>query len=108
MRNLKLEYAMTNERLARPGNELVNSFTAPDVFASDATGFVQFDGVAMITFESLRVDHSHPGAPASRVTIGRLVMPIGGAQRLALGLLDFLQKQGLDPLLALKGDSPVQ
>jgi hypothetical protein len=81
-----------------PKVEFVDSAHAPEVFASEACGFFVSDGVIHITFASARVNHSaNPGA-VRRVVIGRLAMPIRGAQGLALGLYDFLKKQGLDPM----------
>jgi hypothetical protein len=68
---------------------------APDIFSSDATGFFVLEGNIIITFESARVNHSTSPGPINRVVIGRLVMPIPAAQRLALGLYDYLEKQGL-------------
>lgn len=68
---------------------------APAVFANDATGFFLYDGCITITFEMARVDHATSPGPVNRVVFGRLVMPISGAQRLAVGLYDYLEKQGL-------------
>lgn len=64
---------------------------APDVFSTEATGFLVLEGNIGITFESSRVNYSTSPGPVSRVVIGRLVMPIPAAQRLALGLYDFLE-----------------
>ena len=80
---------------------------APDVFASAAVGFFNFNGSIMITFEAAHVDHSKSPGPVNRVVIGRLVMPTGGAQGLALGLYNFLKDQGLDPS-AVPSDVSVQ
>jgi hypothetical protein len=73
----------------------LNNPHSPDVFSTDATGFVVMEGTIGITFESSKIDHSTSPGPTNRVVIGRLVMPIPAAQRLALGLYDFLEKQGL-------------
>ena len=70
--------------------------TAPELFASAATGFFIANGNIAITFESGRVDHSESPGPISRVVVGRVVMPLAGAQALAIGLFDFLQKQGIE------------
>ncbi|MBZ9874986.1 hypothetical protein LB542_29575 [Mesorhizobium sp. BR1-1-9] len=66
---------------------------APDVYADAATGFFAWGGNIKITFESARVDHSSSPGPVNRVVSGRLVMPIGQAEALAKGLLDFIEKQ---------------
>lgn len=76
---------------------LVDNPMAPDVFAGSACGFFNLGGTIMITFEAPHVDHRQNPGPVNRVVIGRLVMPLAGAQGLALGLYDFLKTQGLDP-----------
>jgi hypothetical protein len=70
---------------------------APEVFATVATGFFINAGNVSITFESLRVNHETSPGPVNRVVIARVVIPVAGAQALALSLYDFLKKQGLDP-----------
>jgi hypothetical protein len=67
---------------------------APEIYATAATGFFNANGTISITLESARADHSKSPAPVNRVVIGRLVMPASGAQALAVGLFDFLEKQG--------------
>lgn len=74
---------------------------APDIFATSYSGFMNLNGTIVITFESARVDHSTSPGPVTRVVIGRLAMPTHAAQGLALGLLDFLKNQGLDPVEAI-------
>ena len=80
-----------------PAVNFVDNPHAPDVFATDAAGFFRIDGNIMIAFESLHVDHVTSPGPVNRVVIGRLVLPIPAAQRLALSLFDFLKRQGFDP-----------
>jgi hypothetical protein len=70
--------------------------TAPETFASAATGFSASNGNITITLESLRADHSDDPGPVYRSLVGRIVMPAAGAQGLAIGLFDFLEKQGFD------------
>ena len=74
--------------------KLLDDPKAPEIFAVAATGFFNANGTISITLESARADHSKSPAPVSRVVVGRLVMPAGGAQALAVGLFDFLEKQG--------------
>jgi hypothetical protein len=81
-----------------PKVEFIDNPNAPDVFAAEAFGFFINAGNIHITFTTLRVNHSTSPGPVSRVVIGRLVMPIGGAQALASGLYDFLKRSGLDPV----------
>jgi hypothetical protein len=70
---------------------------APEVFADAVTGYFLLNGTISMTFEAARVDHKASPGPVSRVVIGRLRMPVSAAQGLALGLYDYLVKQGLDP-----------
>ena len=62
--------------------------------ASAATGFFASQGNITITFESARADHCVSPGPVNRVVAGRVVMPAQAAQALAVGLFDFLEKQG--------------
>ncbi len=78
--------------------EFIDDPHAPEIFASGVSGFFVNSGNISITFESARVNHIATPGPINRVVIGRLVMSIAGAQNLALGLYDFLKKQGLDPV----------
>ena len=81
-----------------PKVEFIDNPHAPEVFATEAVGFFVNSGVLHITFASARVNHvSNPG-PVNRVVISRLAMPVAAAQGLAVGLYDFLRKQGLDPV----------
>ena len=74
--------------------KLLDDPKAPELYAAAATGFFNSNGVISITLESARADHSKSPAPVGRVVVGRLVMPAAGAQALAVGLFDFLEKQG--------------
>jgi hypothetical protein len=75
------------------GPAFLDSPHSPDLYADGATGFFVFSGNVKITFESVRVDHATSPGPVNRVVIGRLVMPIAGAESLARGLLDFLERR---------------
>ncbi len=74
--------------------KLQDSPNAPELYATAATGFFNANGVISITLESARADHSKSPGPINRVVVGRLVMPAQGAQAMAVGLFDFLEKQG--------------
>ncbi len=67
---------------------------APEIYASGATGFFVSNGNITITFESARADHSESPGPVFRQAVARIVIPAAGAQGLAVGLFDFLEKQG--------------
>lgn len=86
---------MTKQTSALP--PLLHTTASPDVFATEAVGFLNFQGNIFVTLSAPRPDYSTDPAKMERVVIGRLVMPIAGAQHFALGLYDFLKKQGLDP-----------
>jgi len=86
------------EAAERPSLVVENVF-APEIFASEASFFAQGGGIVSITLASYRWDASStPSGAAKRIVIGRLVMPIKGAQTLVVGLYDFLRKAGLDPI----------
>jgi len=74
--------------------KLMDNPNAPETYAVAATGFFNANGVISITLESARADHSKSPGPINRVVVGRLVMPAAGAQAMAVGLFDFLEKQG--------------
>jgi hypothetical protein len=81
-----------------PGIEIIDNPHAPDAFATDAVGYSLVAGNVGVTFVTTRLDHSVSPAQATGVVIGRLVMPVDGAQRLATGLLEFLKQRGLAPI----------
>jgi hypothetical protein len=71
---------------------LVNDPFAPDLFADEATGFYLLGDNVRITFATWRVNHEESPGSASRVVIGRLVMPLSRAEALLKGLSDFLER----------------
>jgi hypothetical protein len=77
---------------AKPDIKFVDNPLAPELYASGATGFFVSNGT--ITLESIRADHGDKPGPLSRTVVARLTMPAAGAQGLAIGLFDFLDKQG--------------
>lgn len=74
---------------------------APEVFAAEAAGFFVLNGNIVITLESARPEYSN-GPTLNRVIVGRVVMPVSGAQNLVVGLNAFLAKHDLDPSSAVK------
>ncbi len=76
--------------------QFLDNPNAPEIFASAATGFFVSNGNISITFESARADHSESPGPVYRSVVGRVVIPAAAAQGLAVGLFDFLEKQGFD------------
>ena len=91
-----------------PEVRFVNNPYAPDIFAAGASGYAFIGSNVVITFETFRMDHSsNPGA-VERVVLGRLIMPIVGAQQMVLGLHEWLQKKGFDPTKAAQRDQTAQ
>jgi hypothetical protein len=82
-----------------PPPRFVDNPLAPDVFAEEAVGFFLLNGNVHITFATPRPNHDPQGAPhpINMVVIGRLIIPVPGAQALAAGLYDFLKQRGFDP-----------
>jgi hypothetical protein len=78
--------------------QTVENLFAPELFATEASFFSSGQGNVTVTFSSYRFDNSTTPAAQKRVIVGRLVMPITGAQGLAAGLYDFLRQQNQDPM----------
>ncbi|HXT81366.1 MAG TPA: hypothetical protein VN702_17505 [Acetobacteraceae bacterium] len=76
----------------------VENLFAPEVYAAEASFFSSGSSTITITLTSYRFDNSSAPAHQKRVVIGRVVMPISGAQGLAAGLYSFLKENGLDPV----------
>jgi len=70
---------------------------APEVFVEGAWGFLLLNGNVHITLTALRVNHNSNPGPVNRVVIGRVVMPLVGAQGFAVSLFNFLKEHGVDP-----------
>jgi hypothetical protein len=78
--------------------QTVENLFAPEMFATEASFFSSAAGMVTVTLSSYRFDNSTTPATQKRVIVGRLVMPVTGAQGLAAGLYDFLKKQNFDPM----------
>jgi hypothetical protein len=79
-----------------PAIPVAENLFAAEVYADDASFFSIKNGNVSIAFSSLRFDNSSDPGVMKRVIIGRLVIPVANAQALAIGLYDFLKKQGFD------------
>lgn len=73
----------------------------PDVFADELVSFETINGVVRLSFGVAKMVDPVPPSPTQMVVIGRLLIPVAGAQRLALGLYDYLKSQGHDPSAAV-------
>ncbi|QFT76057.1 hypothetical protein [Erythrobacter sp. THAF29] len=78
---------------------------APDTFAAGVTSFALFNGVIAITLTNPRWNMTENRF--DHVVVGRIVMPVAGAQNLALSLLDYLKRNGLDATSAVVQDQPI-
>ena len=76
---------------------LIDNPQAPEWYATEAVGFMNTLGNIHITLAAPRATHTTVPGPVNRVVIGRIVLPVAGAQALAAGLYDFLKSQGMDP-----------
>jgi hypothetical protein len=74
------------------GPAFLDSPHAPDIYADAASGTYVVNGNMKITFESWRVDHSSSPGPIRRVVVGRVVLPVAQAEKLARGLLDRIER----------------
>lgn len=99
---------MAKETPAQLPVGFIDNPMAPDFFADAAIGFHFLNGVVKITLGSVRVNHGTSPGPSNNVVTGRLVMSVGGAQNLAVGLFDFLKSRGLAPALADHGGEPLK
>jgi hypothetical protein len=70
---------------------------APEFYSTGPAGYWLHEGILTITFETAAPFHGGDNRPVERVVNGRLVMSVPAAQRLVLGLYDFLKGMGLDP-----------
>jgi hypothetical protein len=77
---------------------LIDAAFAPEIFATEVVGFWLLNGNVHLTLATGRSDYSVGPGKINRVVIGRLILPVSGAQGLAAGLYDFLKKHGFDPV----------
>ena len=78
---------------------LVDNPSAPDIFADGLTGYFLLNGSVRLTFEIARANYAGPPGPPNRVVVGRLVMPLDAAERMARDVLAFVEqvKEGPPP-----------
>jgi hypothetical protein len=69
----------------------------PDIFVDEALSFDLIHNTVRISLASIKMVEAAAPSPNQSVTVGRVVMTVPGAQRLAIALFDFLKKNGLDP-----------
>lgn len=80
-----------------PSIALVDDPHAPEIFASDASGFLNISGSIVITLEATKSNYSGESPDLTRHVVGRLIMPAPSAHALASGLYAYLKSIGFDP-----------
>ncbi len=75
---------------------LVENMFAPELFATFASSFSVSAGSLTIKLVSTRWDNSVEPAVQKAVVVGRITLPLQGAQTLAAGLQNFLSQNGLE------------
>jgi hypothetical protein len=80
----------------KPYEGLIENPHAAELFAGQAVSFAVIGG-SNITITLATPRWSTVEKKFFHVVVGRLVMPVQGAQGLAAGLYDFLKARGLDP-----------
>jgi hypothetical protein len=90
--------AAENARAAptSPQYPLMENMFAPEVFATFASSFSVGSGAVTIKLVSSRWDNSVEPGVQRAVVVGRITMPLQGAQTLVAGLQAFLAQHGLE------------
>ena len=65
---------------------------APDIFVDGLSGIFLHGGNLRVTLEAARASHVATPGPVNRVVIGRLVMPVEAAEKMARAILTFLEQ----------------
>lgn len=81
----------------KPGPVLVENLMAPEIFAAEMTNVSLINGIISIALSSSRYDYSVSPCVMKKVVVYRLVMPPDGAQKMAVQLYAFLNKNGFGP-----------
>ena len=81
------------DKPAAPEIPFVDDLHAAEMFADAMSGLFNFNGNLRMTLEATRVTHRANPAELNRVVIGRLVMPVGAAEKMARAILDFVEQQ---------------
>jgi hypothetical protein len=77
-------------------SSLVENMFAPELYATFASSFSVAAGSVTIKLVSSRWDNSVEPAVQKAVVVGRVTLPLQGAQTLVAGLQNFLSQHGLD------------
>jgi len=87
------------------GFSLLDDAFAAETFATSADSFALLGGtnVSITLVSTRRVD-----GEVTDVIVGRIVMPVAGAQGLVVGLNGFLSQAGLSPSDAIKREQTQQ
>jgi hypothetical protein len=77
------------------GVSAISNPFAPDVFADEAVGFEFINGTVRISFGVVKMADPVPPSENQLVVMGRVVMPMDGARRLAERLTELLAASAL-------------
>lgn len=83
---------MTEKTASTPAIRILDNLFGGEVYADSAVAFGNKGGLASITFTSIRFDNGGNMEEPVQVVVGRLVMPVQGAQNLAIGLFNWLKE----------------
>jgi hypothetical protein len=70
---------------------IIANLDAPDIFSDGAYGAFITNGNVHITLVTRRSDHGNPSGHLTDVVIGRLIMPIGAAEKMVKFVGDCLE-----------------
>ncbi|WP_419758856.1 hypothetical protein [Acidisoma sp.] len=85
----------TPQPVAHDPGSLIENMFAPELYATFASSFSVSAGSVTIKLVSSRWDNSVEPAVQKAVVVGRVTLPLQGAQTLAAGLQNFLSQNGL-------------
>jgi hypothetical protein len=71
--------------------DLIDNPHAPDLYADSTSGLFLANDNVRITLETARANHATMPGVIARVVVGRVVMPVAAAEKLARALLKFLE-----------------
>ena len=84
---------MANEAGGLPA---VKGPVVPDVFADEALSFELVNGTIRIGFSSVQMIDAAAPSDVQHVLIGRLIMPVDSATRMAIMLNSYLESHGVN------------
>ncbi len=90
------------------GLSVVSDPSVPDVFADELVAVEVLSGTVRLSFATAKMAEPVTPSALQFVVVGRLIMPLESAQKLALGLFDYLKSAGHDPTALVSGGQTPQ